>query len=88
MEKMKQYRLLIVFLIALIISSCASWSNKYGKLKIIPKSRNEVTIQDLIEKWDDYNTYYFDPYDGSNVRSPLGIIFDPKNNGTTLAGDR
>jgi hypothetical protein len=88
MEKMKQYRLLSVFLIALIISSCASWSNKYGKLKIIPKSQKEVTIQDLIEKWDDYNTYYFDPNDGFNVRSPLGIIFDPKNNGTTLVGDR
>jgi hypothetical protein len=88
MEKIKIYRFPSVLLIALIISSCASWSNNYGRLRIIPKSQNEVTIQDLIDKWDDYNIYYSDHYDGFNVRSPLGIMFDPKNNDTTLVGDR
>jgi len=87
-EKMKKYRLLSVFLIALIISSCASWSNKYGKLRIIPKSQNEETIQDLIDKWDNYNIYYFDPKAGFDAQSLLGIMFDPKNNDTALVGDR
>jgi hypothetical protein len=88
MGKMKKYRLLSVFLIALLITSCASRSNNYGKLKIIPKNQNEVTIQNLIDKWDDYNIYSFDLYDGFNVRSTLGIMFDPKNNDTPLVGDR
>ena len=88
MEIIKKYRFLSVFLVALIISSCASSQKNYGKLRILPESQNEVTIQDLIDKWDDYNIYYSDHYDGFNVRSPLGIMFDPKNNDTTLVGDR
>jgi len=88
MGTMKKYKFMSVFLAAVIISGCASWSNTYGKLKIIPKSQNEVTIQDLINKWEDYNIYYSDKYEGYNVRAALGIMFDPKNNETTLVGDR
>ena len=83
-EIMKKYIFLSVFLIAFIISSCASWSNNYGKLKILPESQNEVTIQDLIDKWEDYDIYY------AGVGGPYhwGIMFDPKNNDTTLVGVR
>ena len=88
MEIFKKYRFLSVFLLALIIFSCASWQKNYGKIRILPKSQNEVAIQDLVDKWDDYHIYYSDHYDGFNVRSPLGIMFDPKNNDTTLVGDR
>ena len=88
MEIMKKYKFLSVFLAASIISGCVSWQKNYGKLKIIPKDSNEVTIQNLIDKWDDYNIYYSDQYDGFSVRSALGIMFDPKNNDTTLVGDR
>jgi len=88
MEIIKKYIFLSVFLIALIISGCVSWQKNYGKLKIIPKDQNEVTIQNLIDKWDDYNIYYSDQYAGFSVRSPLGIMFDPKNNDTRLVGDR
>ena len=84
MEIMKKYKFLSVFFIALIITSCASWSNNYGKLRIIPKSQNEVTIQDLINKWEDYDIYY------AGVGGPhqWGTMFDPKNNDTTLVGDQ
>ena len=88
MEIINKYRFLSVFLIALIISSCASWQQNYGKLRILPESQSEVTIQNLIDKWNDYNIYYSDIYEGYNPRSALGIMFDPKNNETTLAGDR
>jgi len=91
MEMMKKYKFLSVFLfalIALVIWGCVSWQKNYGKLKIIPKNSNEITIQNLIDKWDDYNIYYSDQYDGFSVRSALGIMFDPKNNDTTLVGDR
>jgi hypothetical protein len=60
----------------------------YGKVKRLPKGPDEVTIQDLIEKWEDYDIYYagsFARYYG--VRNPLGVMFDPKNNDTTLVGN-
>ena len=88
MEMIKKYRCLSIFLIALVIYSCASWQKNYGKLRILPESRNEVTLQNLIEKWNDYNIYYSDIYEGYNPRAALGIMFDPKNNETTLMGDR
>jgi hypothetical protein len=88
MEIIKKQRFLSIFLIALFISSCASWSNTYGKLRILPESQNGVTIQNLIDKWNDYNIYYSDKYEGYNPRAALGIMFDPKNNETTLVGDR
>jgi hypothetical protein len=88
MEIIKKYRFLIIILIALIISGFTPWGKKYGKLKIVPNSQNQVTIQDLIDKCNDYNIYYSDQYAGISVRSPLGIMFDPKNNDTMLVGDR
>ena len=79
---------LSVLLIALIISGCVSWQKNYGKLKTIPNGPNHLTIQNLIDKWDDYHIYSSDQYAGPGFRSPLGIMFDPKNNDTMLVGDR
>ena len=88
MEKMKKYKLLGVFLIVLIISGFVSCSTNYGRLRILPKNQNQVTIQDLIDNWKDYDVYYSDKDEGYNVHRPLGIMFDPKNNDTKLVGDR
>jgi len=88
MELIKKYGFLSIILIALIISGFTPLEKKYGKLEIVPKGHNQVTIQDLIDKWDDYNIYYSDKYAGFSARSPLGIMFDPKNNDTMLTGDR
>ena len=88
MKIMEKYKLVSMFLVALIISGCVSWQKNYGKVKIIPKDSNEVTIQYLIDKWDDYHVYSYDQYAGPGFRSPLGIMFDPKNNDTMLVGRR
>ena len=88
MEIIKKYRFLVIILIGLIISGFTPLEKKYGKLEIVPKGQDQLTIQDLVDKWDDYNIYYSDQYDGFSVRSALGIMFDPKNNNTTLVGDR
>jgi hypothetical protein len=88
MQIIKIYRLLSVTLLAVIVTGCASWQNNHGKIRILKESQNRVTIQDLVDKWDDYYVYYSDHYDGYSTRSPLGIMFDPKNNDTTLVGDR
>jgi hypothetical protein len=85
---MKKYKFLCVFWVAIFIFGCASQSSKYGMLRMIHKDQNKITIQDLIDNWGDYNIYYSDIYDGYNPRAVLGIMFDPKNNETTLKGDR
>jgi hypothetical protein len=63
-------------------------SKNYGRLKMVSKSQNNVTIQDLINNWEDYNIYFSDKYDDYDPRKALGIMFDPKNNDTNLVGDR
>ncbi|HUV79152.1 MAG TPA: hypothetical protein VMW06_13965 [Desulfobacterales bacterium] len=86
---MNKHRFLIMLLIALILSGCSLSLKNYGKLKMLPKGPGQVTIQDLIDNWEDYDIYYagsFARYYG--VRNPLGVMFDPKNNDTTLVGDR
>jgi hypothetical protein len=86
--KMNKYRFPSVFLIGLIIFGCVSWQQNYGTLRRLPSGQNEMTIQDLIDKWENYHIYYSDKYDGFDARSPLGLMFDPKNNQTALVGDR
>ena len=88
METIKKYKFISVLFLFLIAYGCASWQQNYGRLRILPENQNGVTIQHLIDNWQDYDIYYSDRYEGYNVRSPLGIMFDPKNNGTTLTGDR
>ena len=62
MEIIKKYRFLSIILIALFISGFTPMGKKYGNLEIVPKGHNQLTIQDLIDKWDDYNIYYSDNY--------------------------
>ena len=81
------YIFFILFLIS-VSSGCVQLQDSYGRIKMIPRAGEKVTIQNLIDKWEDYDIYYCDKYDGYGVRTPLGIMFDPKNNDTTLVGDR
>jgi hypothetical protein len=87
MRKMKKNKFLSLFLVTIFIYSCASFSKNYGKLRMVSKSQNKVTIQDLINNWEDYNIYFSDKYDDYDPRKALGIMFDPKNNDTKLVGD-
>jgi hypothetical protein len=80
---MNKYIYLNLLLIAMLISGCASWQKNYGKLKSLPKDESELTIRNLIDKWEDYDIYYYD----LGTPSSVGIIFDPKNNDTALTGD-
>jgi len=88
MGKMKKYKFMSMLGTAIFIFGCVSLSGNYGKLRILPKYESQVTIQDLIDNWYDYNVYYSDIYEGYNPRAALGVMFDPKNNDTTLMGDR
>ena len=84
----KKNKFLSFFLVTMIIYSCAPVLKNYGSLRMVSKSQNKVTIQDLINNWEDYNIYFSDKYDDYDPRKALGIMFDPKNNDTKLVGDR
>ena len=77
-----------MFLIVLILYGCSISLKNYGKVKMLPNGPGQVTLQDLIDHWEDYDIYFagsFARYYG--VRNPLGVMFDPKNNDTTLVGN-
>ncbi len=67
-----------------MLFGCVAGTGRYGKIRSLSSGDGEITIHALIENWEDYHTYYA----GLDVRLPLGIMFDPKNNDTTLVGDR
>ena len=80
----KSFYTIGIFALLVMIFGCTSWGKNYGKLKDIQKGQDGVTIRSLVDKWDDYHVYYA----GRDDRFPLGVIFDPKNDDTTLMGDR
>jgi len=80
---MKQYTYTIFLIYVVFVSGCAFNMENYGRVRMVSGTNNDVTLQDLIDKWQDYNIYYA----GYGVRLPLGVLFDPKNNDTVLVGD-
>ena len=86
---MKKYvDIFIILILGVMFFGCVSLHGNYGMVKMVPDSQGNVTIQDLIDKWEDYNIYFSDGYDGgNNARASLGVMFDPKDNDTMLVGD-
>ena len=76
----------LTFLVAVVlVSSGCSWLTKgYGKTRMLPREKVQLKIDELIDNWEDYEIYY----SAVLSRPPLGIIFDPKHNDTTLKADR
>jgi len=70
---------IIALVLVFLISGCAG----YGKIRRQPSRGERITIEQLEENWQDYTV----SYNGLKVSTPKGIMFDPKNNETTLVGD-
>lgn len=70
---------IIGLVLVFLISGCAG----YGKIRLQPSRGERITIEQLEENWQDYTV----SYNGLKVSNPKGIMFDPKNNETTLVGD-
>ena len=64
-----------MILMALIVG-CAQ-----NRAKI--RKESAISISDLAENWKNYDVYYA----GSSGR-PIGLLFDPKNDGVKLVGDQ
>lgn len=70
-------------IVVLTLSGCTANMENYGRVRMVSGTNNGVTIQELIDQWDDYNIYYA----GYGTGFALGVMFDPKDSGTTLVGD-
>jgi hypothetical protein len=84
---MKQNKYIFVALIGVLIiflfSGCAPMLTGYGKIRPQPSRVERISIEQLEQNWQDYTI----SYNGWKVSNPKGIMFDPKNNETTLVGD-
>ena len=70
----------ILILLFIFIMGC---SGNNGKVRRQTGTKDTLTLAQLRDNWDDYDIYY-------SMRSNRwadAIMFDPKNNSTTLTGD-
>jgi hypothetical protein len=58
-------------------------SGEYGNIRKQTGAGGNVTLEDLKDKWEDYDVYY----GMRSNRFASALLFDPKDNGTKLAGD-
>jgi hypothetical protein len=71
----------LLILAAGLLSSCSGLPN-YGALGPAGGS-GEVSIEDLKTGWEEYDIYYSTWYS----TGPAALMFDPRNNDTTLTGN-
>jgi hypothetical protein len=66
--------MLLLFLPFTFLSSCII-SDKYGRLSINLSKRTGITIEYLLEHWNDYEVFYAGVHEGV----PSALTFDPKD---------
>jgi len=77
------YSFVFIIVAAFLMPGCA-WLRGYGKVRLSTEYGDDMTIQKLQENWNDYNISYA----GMSPSNPAGIMFDRKNDGRELVGDR
>jgi len=77
------YSLLIVIVLVFLIYGCAQLKG-YGKIRVLPRHEEKISLQELETNWQDYTIYYA----GLSVGTAAGIMFDPKNDDKILTGDK
>lgn len=74
----------VIGLVSLSLISGCSWLKSYGKIRVLCRYEEKITIQELEKNWQDYTIYYA----GLSVGTAAGIMFDPKKDDKTLVGDK
>jgi hypothetical protein len=69
--------IIIFFLLLCFMPGCLG---SFGKIRPQSGKGEPLTIDDLEKNWTDYTVHYA----GSSPERPLGVMFDPKNDGKTL----
>ncbi len=71
---------ILIFSIVLIINGCGP----VPRIKPQRGPNERISLQDLVKNWEDYDISYA----GWSVTDIYGIMFDPKNSGMKLGGNR
>jgi hypothetical protein len=80
MKSSKRHTILFfVILAALPLLGCAGL-HAYGSLRLLAGGKEGVTMERLVDRWQDYDIYY----SGIAVHKPSAILFDPKGDEKTL----
>lgn len=88
MKRVKNFYATLIFLLFIFfLSGCLQFSN-YGKLREQSRDASRVTIQDLVENWNDYIIYYAGYYGSISIKHPSAVMFDPRNDSKELVGDK
>ena len=74
----------VIGLVSLSLMSGCSWLKNYGKVRVLSRHEQKVTIKGLKENWQDYTVYFA----GLSVGTAAGVMFDARNDDKTLVGDR
>jgi hypothetical protein len=75
------YLFMITAILMGLTSSCSTVKG-YGKLDFAGTTEPKMTLNQLVEDWNDYYIYY----SGINENRVYGIMFDPKNDDRKLVG--
>ena len=76
------YITLVGILVLLLVSGCA-WLRGYGKVRVVSTHEEKLILEQLKLNWQDYTIYYA----GLKVGTAAGVMFDPKDDDKTLAGN-
>jgi hypothetical protein len=71
----KHCALTVIILLVALVLGCAA-AGGYGRIR---PDESGMTIQTLLNNWQDYNVYY-----AGDGKVAVAVVFDPKNDGKTL----
>lgn len=77
---MKNRSFIYIFSLSAMVVVYLTGCTSYGKFHYYGKNAGDVTIETLVEQWNDYHVYY----SGYGVNNATGILFDPKADNKTL----
>lgn len=81
---MKKYTYITLIGIVLLVLVCGcAWLRDYGKVRVVSRQEEKLILEQLKLNWQDYTIYYA----GLKVGTAAGVMFDPKDDEKTLAGD-
>ena len=84
MDRGKCVLVVFVVLLAMLVVPQGAIGGHYGKLVLVSRGADQMSIGMLQKDWQDYTVYYV----GVDISTALATVFWPKSQAKTLTGDR
>jgi hypothetical protein len=66
-----------------VVMACAEMGS-YGKLNPVYSRTDGISLQTLMERWQDFDVYYA----GLSTENPSAVMFDPKGDNKQIVSDK